>query len=452
MRSVSRSPTSRSPRRICVSCLTVLLLVVTGCTGTTEPAPDGVVTPSSDGAPSVIEPRGSVVAGFVGAPATLDPYSPRASDLTRILIRPLVPSLFKLLPDGTTEPWLAESLTEIDGGVRVTLRELSWSDGSAVTARDVVLSIGRARRSGQPTGFAAVRRARRIGASEIELLGAPEDWAGALATAAYILPGGRWDPQKTAGILEIADYTPNLELTLVPAPGSAVAFRKVRLQFFDDLIRLIDSLKSGDVDVASLPSTVNLSSRLEEADLKFSSVIGWEWVGVRAVEPGAAGTVAGVLDLGALQEGFIRGDGSITAKRWPSPDGAAGPKDPFSYSGGAPLTLAIPVGDELLALMQRAVQLQAESGGVEMQLAQIEAARLYGSWQRQAPVEALLMRSLGAPYLSTEPPSAGPKVPMFRVATCLAWGEGIEGVQVNPTVEGPLWNVEDWRRAAGSKR
>ncbi|MBA2724428.1 MAG: hypothetical protein H0U53_00405 [Actinobacteria bacterium] len=329
---------------------------------------------------------------------------------------------------------------------------MSWSDGSEVTARDVVLSIRRARRSGQPTGFASVRRTRRIGASEIELFGAPDDWAGALATAAYILPGGKWDPRKTAGPLEIAAYTPNLELTLVPASGSAVAFRKVRLQFFDDLIRLIDSLKSGDVDVASLPSTVNLSSRLEEADLKFSSVFGWEWVGVRAAEPGAAGTVASVLDLEALQEGLIRDDGSATAKRWPSPDDDAGSVDRSSDSGGAPLTLAVPAGDELLSLMQRAIQLQAESGGVVMQLVQIDAATLYGSWQRQAPVEALLMRSLGAPYLSTEPPSAGPKVPMFRVATYLAWGQGIEGVQVNPTIEGPLWNVEDWRRAAVSKR
>ena len=425
-------------------------LLLAGCTGSEPAVPEPSATPSASEAseePPRAKPLGVLKVGFVGAPATLDPYSREASDLTRTLVRPLLPSLYRLLPDGSAAPSLAGSISEFDGGVRITLTEANWSDGTRVTAKDVVASAGRARRSGQPTGFDAVDSARAVGQFEVELRGAPDDWPDALAAGTYVLPNGKWVPSKTAGPFEVARYQPNFQLTLQAAPGAQARTKKVQLKFFEDQSSLLASLETGHVDAAPLPSTVNLASRLERSEIEFDSAAGWEWVGVRALEPGAAGTMKGLLDLELLQESFIRSEGAIAGERWPTPEAESGATEPFDYSGGAPLTLAAPLGDELLGLMQRAIQLQAKEAQVEMQIPQIEAATFYGSWQQDAPVEALLMRSLGAPHFSSHRPGAGPDVPMFLVPTYLAFGRRVDGAAANPTIEGPLWNLDDWQRA-----
>lgn len=432
-------------------CATLLVLVLSSaCTADSPPAPvEPSVSPSeSISAPINLSPRGSVSVGFVGAPATLDPFSPVASDLTRAIVRPLLPSLFRLQPDGSAVPSLASDLSRTGRGVRLTLADLSWSDGRAVTARDVAASIKRAR---PPSGFAYIDSAEVLSRRALMLTGEVEDWPSALATSAYVLPRGRWDPEVTSGPLQVVSYTPDAELRLRTSPGAPLAFKTWRLRFVDQADTLISALESGDFDVAVIPSSVNLGERLEAQGIGFSSGLGWEWIGLRTSGPVARDALAESADLQLLGESFIRDEGEIAEATWPPGGGSEGASgEPAASAAAADITIANPTGDELLGLMVRAIQLGAQDQGATMSLAEVDARTLYGEWQEAAPVDALLMRSAGAPFLSeVQPKSLGPDLPLFRVETFLAWSETMSDLTVNPTIEGPLWNLERWRRAEG---
>jgi hypothetical protein len=314
-----------------------------------------------------------------------------------------------------------------------------------VTATDVVRSVRRAR---FPSGFAAVRAARAISKDTVDLKGSIDDWPDALATAAYVLPDGRWDPEVTSGPLQFVRYRQDAELHLRASSGAPVAFKDWRLQFFDQGGSLIERLSSGELDAAHLPSAVNLVDRLDRQEIAHASALGWEWIGLKTSDDAVAGALARSVRSVALQEAFIRSDGEPEEVRWPPAGESEGNEGYPGSAVGASFTVAVPTGDELLAMLQKAIQLQSEERGAVMELADAEARTFYGRWQSQAPVDALLMRSVGAPFLSLRAPEAvGPNLSLFRVKTYVAWGGSLAPLSVNPTIEGPLWDVEGWRRA-----
>jgi hypothetical protein len=40
---------------------------------------------------------------------------------------------------------------------------------------------------------------------------------------------------------------------------------------------------------------------------------------------------------------------------------------------------------------------------------------------------------------------SGVVLPLLQPRVTMAWREGVEGIEVNPTVEGPLWDAGEWR-------
>lgn len=38
-----------------------------------------------------------------------------------------------------------------------------------------------------------------------------------------------------------------------------------------------------------------------------------------------------------------------------------------------------------------------------------------------------------------------PTLPLYQKATVLAWRQGVQGLEDNPTIQGPTWNSQDWR-------
>jgi hypothetical protein len=417
----------RAARSIAVVAAAVLSVACT---------PDNEV-PGARSTPSPT-PGGTLEIGIVGEPATLDPYGAEASDLTYALVRPVFPMPFRSRPDGTFEPDLAESLEVTSRGARLTIAERIWSNGESITASDVVASI---RRATPPSGFASIRSARVQGARTVVLQGASDGWEERLATAAYVLPRGRLiGGNVSGGPFRFSGYKRGRSLSYeanpdAPEPplldGLTVSF----VQGTELLMRL---LADGDLDVAALPSTVNLGERLDELGLEHASEIGAERV-VMSFDPDrvtlrAARAVVAEVDKVNLVESFVRDEGRALGTR--------PPRDPDGLPPA--VSVAAPEGDELLTLMQRAMQVDLRSALSSFEVITAPVSTLYGEWQNGGPADALLMRAVGEPPWRGVETDGGYVFPLASVATFMGWREEVHGIAVNPSPEGPLWNARDW--------
>jgi ABC-type transport system substrate-binding protein len=396
-----------------------------------------------------------VVFGVLGEPPTLDPYALGATDLTFALVRPLYPSLFRFDPEGAPVSYLADSIEHTRGRVRVRLADFEWSDGSPITARDVVATVRRARR---PSGFAQVRRARAIDPRTVLLKGSVSDWERALATAAFVLPRGRAPRPggRFGGPFVLAGRRAGLQLVYEPNPrwtGTGPYLERVTVQFVSGLGFLIDLLEQGDLDAAAPPSSVNLGHRLSAREIEHSEEFGWESISLdfrsSGLNAGGRRAFISAVDREVMAEGIVRDDGRIsdTLHPGPGPSGADGPfRRPKGRSvEGRSVLLSGPGGDELLALIQRIVQRQLSAAGGAVRLASAEPAAVYGGG-RGDPGGIKVLRSAGVPGAS-DPPSAVRSLeayPLFHVATVVAYRPGLNGIEVNPSIEGPLWNAEGW--------
>jgi len=436
------------------ACL-IAALVVGACTGDAERSRPGGQTASPGESPTGEPQRGgTAVFGVLGEPPTLDPYARRATELTHALVRPLYPSLFRWNPAGTAVPYATESIAAVRGGVRVRLAEFRWSDGSPVTARDVVASIRRAR---PPSGFARIRRARAVGPRTVLLRGRVREWESTLATAAYVLPDGRASRPggRFGGPFVLAGLRSGLQAVYEPNPTWAPApyLGRLKVQFVSGVSFLLELLDRGDLDGAAVPSSVNLGERLAARDIESDEALGWESVYLdfrsSGLEPGERRALAAAVDRGALADGIVRGDGRISNTLHPGP-GAAGSQGPFGRAGGGRNTGAAALltgagGDELITLTQRIIQRQIDRAGGALEIASAEPSAVYGGG-RGDPGGVKVLRSAGVPGLS-DPPGAVRTLdfyPLFHVETVIAFGAALKGIEVNPTIEGPLWNAELW--------
>ncbi|MGH2820720.1 MAG: ABC transporter substrate-binding protein, partial [Actinomycetota bacterium] len=284
-------------------------------------------------APSVAAPvsGGAVVVGVIGEPATLDPYSAVASDLTFALVRPLYPSLYSFMPDGTTRPYLASSVSIVEAGARVELGSARWSNGRAIDARDVVASVRRAR---PPSGFARVSSARVLGPRSVLLRGDEPDWEQTLATAAFVLPKGHASTTVAGGPFVIAARRPGLEIVYEPNPrwrGRPAYLDRITVQFLAGTEILLGLLGDDRLDAAVPLSTVNLDERLDAYGVVHADALGWESIHLdldgAVLDERARRRLVAAIDREVIEAGFVRADGRVatTLHPQPGPNGAAGP-------------------------------------------------------------------------------------------------------------------------------
>lgn len=416
---------SRSLRRAKAS-LAVILLLAGGCTNETPEVPSARPAQTPDSPPS----RRALRFGVIGAPPTLDPYHPRASDLTFALARPVYPSLFRFLPSGATEPYLASSLKERPRSVTVTLKRWRWSDGRAVTSRDVVASVRRAR---HPSGLAGLS-AQAVDARTVRLRGGDGSWERTLATAAYILPGGRAG-SAFAGPFTIADYTPGYEVVLRRNPHfwRTAQLREIKVRFVQDLDLLLMLLERRRLDAAAPPATVNLDERLEEFGLEYDRASGWEgmWLDMSRtrLDPSERDALLADIRFGEIAEAFVRDEGELRV-----PVRLRGPDLTVEES------LIGPSGDELLALFMRAAWFQLRDDGHQIELLRVDPEILYGRWKVSSPEGIAVRRSIGAPGLYE--PLGPDALELFALDSFVVWSDEVEGLEANPTLDGPLWNLE----------
>jgi len=393
------------------------------CTpGTDDPGP-GATDPTPRG--------GKVEVGIIGEPSTLDPYGETASELTYALARPVFPMPYRSLPDGTNEPDLAKSLEVTATGARLVIEDRRWSSGRRIRAKDVVASI---RRATPPSGFAQIRKARVVDPRTIELIADVTDWETTLATGAFVLPGGRMvGGNVSGGPFRFSAYDRGRKLTYEANPEAPVAplLDELEVSFVQGTELLIRLLEEGDVDVAWVPSTVNLSDRLDELGLSHASASGSEEVVMRfnpaRIGEDQARALLGKVGVKTLGAAFLRDEGEVIAL----PEGRRAALPSL-------VSLAAPEGDELLTLMQRSMQLALERSNVTVELITGPVSTVYGRWQRSAPADLLLQRAMT--------PGSEDTIPIASVATFVAWRDGINGITVNPSLDGPLWDASRWWR------
>lgn len=443
-------------RRLLVVCVLFALLGTSCDPSTSSGGPDESDAVSPGAAPTPTR-GGTVVVGVFGEPATLDPYAPLASDLTYALARPVYRSLYRFDSTGSPVPDLVETL-EVSGELAtVTLAEVSWSDGTPVTSKDVEATIARAR---PPSGLTAVDSVRRSGPRRLVLSGSIQDWPETLARISYVLPSS--GKKVFSGPFVVGGRTAGLQIVLEPNPSTDQVpyVDRVIVQFTEGLDLLLGLLDRARIDAAWLPSSVNLAQRLDEMGLSHQQSLGWERIVLdlsgSELSIEQRRVLAATLDRRAMEQGFVRTAGRIADTLSPQPGrgGAGGPFETLfrghGKARGVPLQLSAPSGDELLELIQRLAQVQLDSNGFDVELINVDARTFYGDWTIEDPVDAALRRLGGAPGFVTGSGMRSLAVlPLFQVESVMAWGPGVGGIQVNPTIDGPFAHAQEWFVAEG---
>jgi hypothetical protein len=215
------------------------------------------------------------------------------------------------------------------------------------------------------------------------------------------------------------------------------------VRYIASLEIMIALLERDRLDAGATPAAPNLTGRLEAAGLEWAQELGWEsvWADFGSADVNASERegVIEALDLSRMESVFLGSEGRVVAL----PKGSSDASRPLQE-----LDIAAPRDDELLVFYQEALYEQLKRAGIASELSAIESTEFYGGWLDDNPVDIALKRSTGTP--GALPGAAAPEaLPLARVSTVLAWREGIRGPHPNPTLEGPLWNLESWSSSAG---
>lgn len=402
--------------------------------------------------------------GVIGSPPTLDPFAPTASNLTYALDRPVYPSLFRLTPRGAPRAYLASSLSRDGDRVIVRLHRARWSNGRPITARDVAASAARAR---PPSGWARFDTVRPLGERTVEIRGVAGSPARALATAAFVLPRGEAKlPGVSGGPFSVRSYRPGLDIVYVRDPKwfgrNPARLRQVTVEFVASSEQLLQLVMQNRLDAAAPPSGIDLGRAFAPA-ARVKGALGWELIYLdlnrSRLSAGQRRAVIAAVQRRKLGEGLVGDEGRVATTLTPGPRGGPGPGAARASRAPLeppprPLQVSLPSGDELLELIGRALYAELRHRGIEADVVSIDPATFYGAWKLSSPTDVSLRRWVGAPRRA--PPGVAGKLsayPLFRVPSFVAWrASEVSDLRPNPTLDGPLWNMQEWWRPAAEGR
>jgi hypothetical protein len=97
------------------------------------------------------------------------------------------------------------------------------------------------------------------------------------------------------------------------------------------------------------------------------------------------------------------------------------------------------------------IDARLDDRGVDLQLVRLAPSELYGGSSPVAGIEVL--RASGGPGGRDSPAARKSldRYPLFQVETVMAWRSGLHGIEVNPTLEGPLDNLQQWWWSNGER-
>ena len=228
--------------------------------------------------------------GMVLEPPNLDPTAGAAAAIDEVVYANVFEGLTRFGPDGSVNPGLAESWDISEDGSVYTfhLREgVTFHDGTAMTAEDVVFSLDRARAedstNAQPGLFANIVSVEALDDTTVRSPSTAPDgaflfdmaWGDAVIVAPESAETNATNPVGT-GPFMFSDWVQGDRVELVRNPdywGEPVALESATFRFISDPNAAFAALMAGDVDAyPNFPAPETLAQF--EADPRFNVIVG----------------------------------------------------------------------------------------------------------------------------------------------------------------------------------
>lgn len=232
----------------------------------------------------------TITIGMQLEPPMLDPTGGAAAAIDEVVYSNIFEGLTRFGADGSVNPGLASDWTISDDGTvyTFTLRDgVTFHDGAAMTAEDVVFSLDRARAEGsvnaQGALFANIVSAEAVDDTTVTVtLDGPDGaflfdmaWGDAVIVDPASAETNTTNPIGT-GAFTFSEWRQGDSITLARNDaywGDAPALTEVTFRFISDPTAALASMMAGDVDAFPVfPAPENLA--LFEADPRFNVIVG----------------------------------------------------------------------------------------------------------------------------------------------------------------------------------
>ena len=231
-----------------------------------------------------------ITIGMQLEPPGLDPTAGAAAAIDEVVYANVFEGLTRFAPDGSVVPGLAESWTISQDGLTYTfdLRDgVTFHDGTAMTAEDVVFTLNRARADGslnaQPALFEAIETVTALDDLTVEVtLGQPTGaflfnmaWGDAVIVAPETAGGNATNPVGT-GPFRFVEWVEGDRVDLARYDGywgDPVALETVTMRFIADPNAAFAAMMAGDLDAFPVFPAPELLAQFE-ADPRFNVIVG----------------------------------------------------------------------------------------------------------------------------------------------------------------------------------
>ncbi len=404
-------------------------------------------------------PTGEIAVAYPEEPSSLNPYLyPGATNATRDLLRPVLPTLLEIDSSLRYRPGLA---TRIPSGAEVGGQPFSvtfhldptarWSDGVPITSADVRFTWETILNPGwQVADRSPYRRLARVETPDPQtvrlVFDAPHSgWRDLFSGGAFILPAHllrgqdfnqtwRSEVPVSGGPFLVESWTPGLEIVYAANPkwwGRPPGLARVRVLIVPDIETAIQLLGAGRVQAVVATTQINLLARMErlpgvQARARFGAA--WWELAFHHERPGPSDpafrkAVALGLDRPGMVEALIRGEGRPLEHLWPGrrldpafsgyrPDPARARRllaeagyvgdsnGALTKAGMGKIGLSAPAESELAAVLQRSLQAGLRRAGIEIEIRNQESNRFYGELRREGGFDLALWERRGTPSMS----------------------------------------------------
>lgn len=493
--------TGNARSRLPIVAMALAAVAVAGC-GSADPlrltpAP-GPAESSADESPEVGAPSGVVRVAYPDVPGDWsgsDPVDTAAIDLAALWSL----SLFSYDPDGQLVPRLVREVTfpSVPEGwaVDLALADGVWTDGTEVTAEDVVGTV-EALREARPEEWRVVRSAAVLDSRQVRLHFAEPygRWAHLLAAVPGVLPrsvvdaGGleayREPPTVTAGPFSLTEYEAGRSATFeahLDGPLGPPGLERVEVLFVPSYETALGLLDRGEVDVVLGHLALNPVARAERlAGVSAAAPLGGTTVSVEWLASGSLGGSAearrnaiAAIDVSELVAGLLSGIGTPATSPVPGIDGPfdAGTTGRVAEPIEREVVLLVPRWHEAVGFTSRAVQRDLTAAGGVARLVSVgtpdlldpvdphDGALRIRRWSPRPALGAAADRTSPAPAdllaVDLAPAFAelhelGWESPLYRIGVAHAWTDEVAGVEPSSWPGLGLWNVGEWTRDDGA--